>query len=64
MATLDIIMLANTVNDEIYRMTKNALRTLKESSGSENFIGILSFSFGRSGLKYFLEDCNINDLLS
>ena len=41
MATLDIIMLANTVNDEIYRMTKNALRTLKESSGSENFNIIL-----------------------
>jgi hypothetical protein len=33
MATLDIIMLSNTVNHEIYKMTQHALKTLKESIG-------------------------------
>ncbi len=41
MAKLDIIMLSNTINYDIYRMTQNALRTLKDSNESENFNIIL-----------------------
>lgn len=41
MATLDIIMLSNTINHEIYNMTKHALKTLKESIGRNDFKVIL-----------------------
>ena len=41
MATLDIIMLSNTINHEIYNMTKHALKTLKESIGRKDFKVIL-----------------------
>ena len=36
-----MIMLTNTANEEIFRMTQNALTTLSQSLGSENFNVVL-----------------------
>jgi hypothetical protein len=41
MSTLSMIMLTNTANEEIFRMTQNALTTLSQSLGSENFNVVL-----------------------
>lgn len=41
MSTLSMIMLTNTVNEDIFRMTQNALNTLHESIGSKDFNVVL-----------------------
>lgn len=41
MSTLSIIMLTNTVNEDIYRMTQNALDSLHQSIGSADFNVVL-----------------------
>ena len=41
MSTLSMIMLTNTVNEDIFNMTQKALTTLHESIGSENFNVVL-----------------------
>ena len=41
MSTLSMIMLTNTVNEEIFRMTQNALNTLHESIGHSNINVVL-----------------------
>ena len=41
MSTLSIIMLTNTVNEDIFKMTQHALDSLKQSIGSENFNVVL-----------------------
>ena len=41
MSTLSMIMLTNTVNEEIFRMTQNALNTLHESIGHNNINVVL-----------------------
>ena len=41
MTKLSLIMLTNTVNNDIYRMTQNALDSLHNSIGSENFNVVL-----------------------
>jgi GT2 family glycosyltransferase len=41
MTKLSLIMLTNTVNNDIYKMTQNALDSLHHSIGSENFNVVL-----------------------
>ena len=41
MTKLSLIMLTNTINNDIYRMTQNALDSLHNSIGSESFNVIL-----------------------
>lgn len=36
LAVLDVIMLTNTANDSIYEMTKNTIKSLKESDGLDS----------------------------
>ena len=44
MTKLSLIMLTNTVNNDIYRMTQNALDSLHNSIGSENFNVVLTLN--------------------
>lgn len=71
MKELDVIILTNTVDDAIYKMTKNAVKSLKESSENDIFNIILVESNKKNNYSYDVdvylkpdEDFNYNVYLN
>ena len=72
MSTLSMIMLTNTANEDIFRMTQNALTTLSKSIGSENFNVVLvesnkEFEWDYKNVNFYLKppvDFNYNTYLN